>query len=370
MTFDAVAAAIRSRQYANVNELADVLATALAGNTRQQSNRRGLYDATIVNVTGGTKLSVEDQSASRKSISMQPPQRMLPMKNYGAVTARHQVRSDIKTRTVPDIVQQSLDGGATLRVTPIDDIPRLSIDPVTRENIVSNPVADLSRSTAYNLQQNGYIDIDATNITTLPDPGDVVMISVYDQPEQRTVWTDVAGRKTPRVFTINHDPQGYLIGGPVPDDDQDIYGLIDSQEFTYEGGLVSPNSWPVNFTDVNDYLGQPYCVFAIGTDTPSGTVERRTGDPGQLGGPGFPYFTYGVVGEDPITFTVSPFYVLDFELFHEVTPSTGDPLYKFFFMIGTKISGQNVLFGDIHYEASDGTIRDWTITDPNFPVAL
>ena len=365
-TNDGIAAAIRSRQYSpEVAVLADVMAAALAGNTRQQSNRRGLYDSSIVNVEGGTSLSVEDQSAARKSISMQPPQRMRPMKNYGAVTARHQVRTDVKTRTVPAIVQQSLDGGARLRVTPIDDFPRMGIDSITGQNTVDNPVSDLGESAAFNLSKNGYLDIDSSHIETLPSPGDVVMVTVYDQTEKRTVWTSVAGRNTPRVFTIQHDPEGYLIGGPVPDPDPQEYGVILSHEFTY--GMGDGSAWNETFTDGANYLGQPYAIFAIGTPTPSGTVERRSGDPG---GVGFPYYSYGIIDGTPLPVVVSLFYPLDFDLFHERDPVTGAPFYKFYFAIGTQVSGQNVLFGDIHYEASDGTIRDWTITDPNFPIAL
>ncbi len=361
---DRVVAALRSRQFEpGVAELANVIAGALSGQNRQQSNRRGLYDSTIVNTDGGTRLSVTDQSAARTSRNLQPRQ-LLRMRKQGAVSTRSQVRTDIKTRRVPAIVQQIMDGGQTIVVTPIDDIPRIDIDPVTGNNIPGNSLDDLSETAEYNRAKNGTLNIDASNLSTLPDVGDVVPIQLVDQYEQRNVWQRVNNRDTPRVFTRLISTKGYIIGDAVTQENPEGYG----QEFSTQDGWfwfdpppgMSEEGPPWEFSPSSTWQeGQPWCVFELATSgLPSGTLVR---------GDHFNYHSYGLLD--------STLQVPAFTIPYSYASTTGHlgKDYIWTVMIGKRITGQNVLFGDVYINLGEGepeNDRNWTITDPNFPISF
>lgn len=362
---DRVVAALRSRQFEpGVAELVNVLTSALSGQGRQQSNRRGLYDSTIVNLGGGTRLAVDDQSASRSSRSLQPRQ-LMRMRKQGAVSSRPQVRTDIKTRRVPAIVQQILDGGQTVVVTPIDDTPRIDIDPVTGQNIPGNSLDDLSETAEYNREKNGVLNIDASNLSTLPDVGDVIPIQIVDQYEQRTIWQRVNNRDTPRVFTTHTSQKGYIIGDAVTQENPQGYG----QEFATQDGWfwfdpppgMDVEGPPWDFTPTSTWQeGQPWVVFELATSglPASGTLVRGTH---------FNYYSYGLLD--------SSLEVPAFTVPYSWASTTGHlgMDYIWTVMIGKRISGQNVLFGDVYINLGVGEPeldRNWTITDPNFPISF
>lgn len=205
----AIVARLRSSRFNTPNELAAAIAAAIDGVAKNQTSKRGLHANNIVDYTGGTKLSVNDQSASRQSISTQPPQTM-KLKKHGAISTRQQSRVDILTRVVPAMVT-AVDGTgpeATITVTLVGDVPALSVDALTGQNIPADPLASLAgdaediSGTSYTLSMSGLpfagegADEEGPKV---PEVGQTIMITLLDQTQKRTIWTNRYGVNTPTV---------------------------------------------------------------------------------------------------------------------------------------------------------------------------
>lgn len=206
---DAVVSRLRSSRFNNANELAAALAAALAGVGKNQTSKRGLYDDKIVDATGGTKFSVNDQSAARQSISTQPPQ-LMKLRKHGAIATRRQSRLDILTRTVPAMVT-AIDGSgpdATVTVTLVGDKPLMTTDRLTGQNVPGDPlamlagdVADIS-GTSYTLSMSGtpFAGPNMNDVgPRVPTVGQTIMITLAEQSRKITTWTERNGVNTPSV---------------------------------------------------------------------------------------------------------------------------------------------------------------------------
>lgn len=221
---DAISAMLRSGKWDSVQSLANAIADAMQGYFKHQTSQRGLKNDEVVGMEGGTKLSVTDQSASRKSISLQPRQ-LLRRRKQGAVDMRWQKRADILTRTVPAMVVAVNGEGAdaTATVKLVGDTPKTYTDPTTKQLQSGSPMGDISlasdqmaetNSTEMTLSLSG-IPFAATDAAgpALPVAGQTVMVTLSQQNTKRTVIIGRNGENQPRVINYPGNEEAVMING-------------------------------------------------------------------------------------------------------------------------------------------------------------
>lgn len=198
-SLETIAAKLRSGEFKDANDLAQYLATMLAGETRLPSFRRGLASGVVASRDGGTTLDVGDPSASRRSISMQPPQRGLPVAS-GALRTRMQARCEQETKSLPALVisaeEFTEDEANWIRIVcrPKANDPKLVVDTVTNQNIASGKPFDLTGTEPTVTIEQRLLEDDA-----VPVAGETIQVTNAKQYDTRCIWTDKEGRKAPVV---------------------------------------------------------------------------------------------------------------------------------------------------------------------------
>jgi len=223
-TSTAIAARLRSTKYANADELAQAIVSAITGVEKNQTARRGLPEGQYVDVNGGTILKVDDQSAARQSVSLQTPQFMTHRKQ-GAIATRMQRRVDLLTRAVPAVVVAVNGDGAeaTLTVVLVGDVPAVSTDDVTGNLIPGDPISGMSsidtdnrNGTVLTLPMTGtpFAGTGGSDTgTKIPAVGATVMVNMTDQSEKRNTWHRRGTVNFPRVTSIPGASSAALVNG-------------------------------------------------------------------------------------------------------------------------------------------------------------
>lgn len=210
---DSVVARLRSSNWKDLNELANAFAVALSAVARQPTFNRGLHDNVIADASGGTTLGVGDNSASRVSTSLQPPQRGFLIK-HGAISTRRQARVEADVKTLPAKVLSATGAGADveLSVAYVGDRPVIDTDQTTNQNKPGNINQTLTQ-TAEQLQDDGTTIGNATVPGTafvnnededahgpkIPEAGQTINVTVSKQYEKSTIWHQRGNRSWPSV---------------------------------------------------------------------------------------------------------------------------------------------------------------------------
>jgi len=205
-----VAARVRSAKYgADADRLASEVASGLAAQTKLASYRRGLAGGVVAGQDGGTTLDVGDNFAALPSVSLQPPQRGLPMGN-GALGVRMQARIEMERRTLPGIVLSSSAGEDSLDLTvviPYAQTPRLGVDETTGQNTAATEAFSGLIALSAQAAAGTISDEDAITVSVpLPEegespyvPGQIVDVTTVRQWDARTIWANREGRRIPVV---------------------------------------------------------------------------------------------------------------------------------------------------------------------------
>jgi hypothetical protein len=211
-------ARLRGGGFQSLDDLALLIATSLEGLSRQQSFRRGLPDSKFVQVGGGTKVAIDDNSISRKSRSLQPPQTMI-YREHGGVGARHQLRADVETRTVPAVII-AVDGegeDALLTVVPIGDEPAAYISASSGQLQSGNPLNDLGFGVdlggpRYQVRMSGTQFATGTNPGPVaPTVGQTTMVTLSTQSEKVTTTIERNRQYMPMVGSREGATQAALV---------------------------------------------------------------------------------------------------------------------------------------------------------------
>lgn len=218
----AIAARLRGRKFDTPQDVADAVAVAINGFYKHQTNRKGMYDNSIVTVDGGTKFSPTDNSAGRKSTSLQPPQHMV-LRKQGAISMRQQLRADSETRTLPARVL-SVEGtgaDAVVTVAVVGDGVALYTDSISNQLVVGNPLDPLNYEDILNypsemyqirMAGNPFVDSGADG-PQIPTPGQTINITVTTQSEKRTIWHTRNGVNEPRVVNYDQGSSATMVNG-------------------------------------------------------------------------------------------------------------------------------------------------------------
>lgn len=208
-SLDALVARIRSTNYSDPNDLANVIAVGLSAIARQQTFNRGLHDNTIAGVYGGTTFSAEDNSAGKVSTSLMQPA-TLKMQGMGAVATRQQGRADQQVRTLPSVVTavEGTTANPIIKVAVLgQDGVATQVEKSTGQLAAGDPLGNINdygklTGQVLTLAGNPFAtqagDVDAQQI---PVVGQTLMVSVADTSEKRTIWVNRNRRNYPRVIT-------------------------------------------------------------------------------------------------------------------------------------------------------------------------
>lgn len=203
---DTLVARLRSSNWTEPNDLAQIMASTISAIVKQPTFNRGLHDNTIADQHGGTLLSTSDNSAGRQSSSLQVPAKM-HLQKHGAVSTRQQARVDIQIKSVPAVVLGAGTDGV-VQVALVGSQPKSYTDPLSGQMVAGDPIGDAytdpvdldgtSNVTETTLAGNPFIltDVDGTE---LPARGQTTMVTVAEQSEKRTIWVNHNRRNFPRV---------------------------------------------------------------------------------------------------------------------------------------------------------------------------
>lgn len=221
---DAISAMLRAGKWDSVQSLASAIADAMQGYFKHQTSQRGLKNDELVGVEGGTNLSVTDQSAARTSISLQPRQ-LLRRRKQGAVDMRWQKRADILTRTVPAMVVAVNGEGAdaTITVKLVGDVPKVYVDPTTKQLQTGSPMGDMSLASDQMAETNATEKtLSLTGIPfvaeseagpAVPVAGQTVFVTLSQSNTKRTVIIGRNGENQPRVINYPGSEEAVMLNG-------------------------------------------------------------------------------------------------------------------------------------------------------------
>lgn len=212
-SMDTLVSRLRSTNWTDPNDVAQAIATTVSGIVQLQLFNRGIHDDKIVDANGGTTLAVGDNSISRPSVSLQPPQLGFYRK-HGAVSTRRQSRAEADVKTVPCmVVAVNGDGeNTTIDVVVIGDKPVIDVDQTSGQNKAGNILNQLSfdsdqiqttDATKMTITMPGRAFVDPDDPDSEgpkpPEVGQTIMATVARSVEKSTLWNQRGRRIVPRV---------------------------------------------------------------------------------------------------------------------------------------------------------------------------
>jgi hypothetical protein len=161
ISFDTIAARLRSKQYLTTDQLANDLASALSSLANVPSLDRGLSRDLVTDVQGGTTLGVGDPFAGLDSAPLVQRSAGKP-DVVGGLNTRQQSRVETQIRRIPGtVVDPASPGQSEIQVKLVGENTGIANDPATGMQTVGDLMAGLS---------------------TTPVGGDLITVGVTGQP--------------------------------------------------------------------------------------------------------------------------------------------------------------------------------------------
>lgn len=278
--YDALSKRIRRKVYGSTEELAKDFADGLAAIARQPSVDRGLQDATIADVQGGTTLGVGDPAAGHVSAYLvQNAQPGQPTNVGSGLLTRRQSRIRNHTRVLAAKVVTAAGAGDTeVEVVIVGADPVKGQDDYTGIQVVANASGGLDDSVDSIIGKRMMAKMTGQPIVTAGSTGIqpltagmTVAVTLTEQYEDTTTWTRRNRKNLPVVTSVKQCDSACLVNGlactgticnPVIDE---FFGFpetpdpVDGQDWTYNTG----NQFEV---------GRPWVVVEMGNVNPSGAL--------------------------------------------------------------------------------------------------
>jgi hypothetical protein len=377
--YDALSKRIRRKVYSSTDELAKDVAQGLASISRQPEVDRGIKDQTIADVQGCTSLGVGDNSAANPSAYLvQNPQTGLPTDVGSGLKTRRQSRIMSNTKLYSAKVLETASAGATeVSVMIVGSEPVKGQDAATGIQTVADANAPIQSGVDSIIGQRMMAKMtgqpivpSGTGIQPIQQ-GTTVVVAVNTQHEVTTTWTRRDRKNLPTVTNALKCNTACLVNGLACAGRGVCFPRFvspDNDNIFTDAAYPSGNDWTyANDNLSTDDAGRPWGVFVIGTDKPSGTLDRASGD--------IIYYDNGVVSAlGTITFTGIPWsYASANNYYTQVVSNNLAQIYSFILLIGCA-TGQSVDFGTfdtgVRSWADPSLRRSWVIRDSNFPIPL